>query len=59
MREWGDWPRARIREELSWAITSRNLLKAYGRLFNREFVIESAPPSSARRRTCAFLRERQ
>ena len=40
----GEIGRRRIREELSWAITSRNLLKAYGRLFNREFVIESAPP---------------
>jgi glycosyltransferase involved in cell wall biosynthesis len=40
----GEIGRTRIREELSWAITSRNLLKAYGRLFNREFVIESAPP---------------
>jgi glycosyltransferase involved in cell wall biosynthesis len=34
----GEIGRQRIREELGWAITSRNLLRAYGRLFNREFV---------------------
>ena len=36
----GDIGRQRIREELSWDITSRNLLKAYGRLLNREFVVD-------------------
>ena len=39
----GEIGRRRIREELSWTITSRNLLKAYSRLFNRELAVAEEP----------------
>jgi glycosyltransferase involved in cell wall biosynthesis len=39
----GEIGRRRIREELSWTITSRNLLKAYSRLFNRELAGDEEP----------------
>jgi glycosyltransferase involved in cell wall biosynthesis len=39
----GEIGRRRIREELSWTITSRTLLKAYSRLFNRELAVDEEP----------------
>jgi glycosyltransferase involved in cell wall biosynthesis len=47
----GEVGKRRIHDELSWSITSRNLLNAYGRLLKRTFPAMSAPAKPATRQS--------